>query len=175
MPRDEEPVAFVEPKTLEEAEKRRSELGDAVNSIQSQLGSLNHTIDGRRMNVYEWEQWRKKAKAAHGFKCAELRKVKEWIRQYHRTYKVTVSALGKGISAVDVAAIARRGMNNLCEYAQAMEAEIKSIQLENAALRERLRVYEPEPEPVAPGEGRDEWRDYPVLPKALPDGQPPRR
>ncbi len=101
---------------------------------------------------------RKRAKAAHSFKCDELRWVKDWIKSYHRNFKATVSGPG-GDTPEAVASDARRYFNNLCDRYKAALDEIQQLQAENAALRERLSRYESTDPPVSPGSGRDMWRD----------------
>jgi len=156
---DESQQGFIEPKTLEEAESRRAQLATDIAAIQNQLGTLNKTTpEGRRLTVQEWEQWRKKAKAAHTHKCAELRAVKEWMQAYHRNYRLTAPGLGAGLSRNALATEAKRAMERFADFAAAMEDEIKHLQSENAALRERLAQYETAPV-VAPGSDRDMWRD----------------
>lgn len=72
-------------KTLSEAEARRTQLIDEVQTIQTQLGARNKTnADGSRLAPQDYWDWRNKAATALRHKTTELRNVNQWIKEHRR-------------------------------------------------------------------------------------------
>jgi hypothetical protein len=76
-------IRYVAPKNMEEAQRRKDELGAAILQIQSQLGSRP-----------EDNEWRKKTKIALLCKTEELRRIKTYIREGKQ---VKFDALGEAV------------------------------------------------------------------------------
>lgn len=73
------PIDYVEPTGIEDARRRKSELGLYIQSIQTQLADRDRQVDGRRLTDREYHQWRHKALVALNCKYEELRRVKEYL------------------------------------------------------------------------------------------------
>jgi hypothetical protein len=69
---------YKEPKSIEEAQRRRVDLIEAIQHIEAQLGDRDKktslTSDG-----VPYPLWRSRAVYALQFRSAELRRVKDWI------------------------------------------------------------------------------------------------
>lgn len=72
---------FIEPTSLDEAEKLKAGLTSDVQTIQAQLGDKQRVDDdGRRLSAREYWTWKKRAQHALNQKLEDLRAVKLWIR-----------------------------------------------------------------------------------------------
>jgi len=76
---------FSLPTCIEDAESRRAQLTRDVQEIQAQLGDKQRTdSDGRRLTSAQYWDWKKRAQHRLNQKLAELRAIKQWIRDYRR-------------------------------------------------------------------------------------------
>jgi hypothetical protein len=68
--------------SLDEIQAKKIELAAAVEKLQSQLGDHNRcNADGSRMTLPQWNEWRRRTKAALGHRLHEMRLCKEAIRR----------------------------------------------------------------------------------------------
>jgi hypothetical protein len=90
---EEEPVTA---RSLVEADALRRELVKEVQSIQAQLGDhgLDDETGGYRMDLAEWEAWRRRAKWALRHKIQELQEVNAWIKDHHQS-QVQIKAVSE--------------------------------------------------------------------------------
>jgi hypothetical protein len=109
-------MEFIPPRDLHQAKIKRTDLQNEIGKISYALRQPWKEIDGRPMTDREYYEWRPKAEFSVECKLAELRLVKEWIEDYHKTSKSEVHSGAK--------AAARIAMNRLCDYVDALETEL---------------------------------------------------
>jgi hypothetical protein len=84
---EDEPIA---PRSITEADALRRELVQEVQSIQAQLG--DHGLDDKtgdyRMDLPEFEAWRRRAKWALKHRIQDLQQVNAWIKDHHQSQLV---------------------------------------------------------------------------------------
>lgn len=73
-------LAWVEPESIEHAEKMRNELISKVEAIDMQLTDPNRTdASGKRLTFEAYQQWRRSAVAAQKLSRQRLGQLRKWI------------------------------------------------------------------------------------------------
>jgi hypothetical protein len=137
-------VRYEEPKTLQEAEARKVQLVTDIASIQAQLSDRDRLVDGHRLTDQAWYAWRKRAIDANIFKLDELRRLKAWIRNYHRDFKKPHGDSDE----FDLESLRRNASKHFHRLLDAIDAnndELKELREENRLLRERLEFLGGDP------------------------------
>jgi hypothetical protein len=101
------PRTFREPKSIDEAEDRRTALVLKINEINAELTARNGARDAAGVFVedaHSFFEWRKRAVAAKRYAEAELMRVKSWMKQHNRAAYVSRGA-EMGIDATDPVAL----------------------------------------------------------------------
>ena len=143
--------------TIEKAERELSLLISLNAEIERLLGSKNNVVDGRRLNIYEYEKWRQKSIFNLNENIKTLRAVKAWIKNYHTNPDI-------GLATADAKTVNsaltefRRGVNDFCDFVLALEEENKRLAAENAGMRSTIARLT-QTQIIAPGDGVDVWRD----------------
>lgn len=74
---------YTEPRSLEDARRRRDDLTTAVIEIEGQLARRDRRDEtGARMNAKQYGQWRDRAIEAKTVKTNEIRYLKRWIADH---------------------------------------------------------------------------------------------
>ncbi len=151
-PGDIEP--YRDPVDMAEADRMRVELAGAVNLIQSQLAN---SAEGSRMTRREYLMWRKRAVVALTHRLDWLRRVNQWIKDNANAQDAAKKneLLTESGGARPLMKACGSSLHELFLYARGLEEEVQRLQAENTTLRNMLAA----PEPEAPGEGVDEWRE----------------
>lgn len=122
---------YVAPQTREEADRRRDELVIAIQDMQQQMANRNKLgPDGRRLEEHEYWSWRNKARIAHLARLEELRRIKAWIRE-DSSRPTATSDEGQVLLAT-----AGQHFGALCIYVKRLEARVRELEQEKAALEE---------------------------------------
>lgn len=153
------PPDYTEPKTIEEAEQRRMELGTHITSIQAQLSSRNQTDkSGQRVSSFDYWTWRKNATCALTHKVHELRLVKTWITAHYRDSRSRVVAGVGNHEGIPIRNHAKKHLRDLCAYTESLEDRIAELVAENQTLTAMVMESQNATSPAVTANG-DAWRD----------------
>ena len=148
-----DPIKYAEPKNLEDALRRRSDLNRVRKEITESLVARkpSNAQDGANP---QYKRWRKSAVLKLSHIDEELRYLKEWVHSYHKQYD-TITC--DGVDYQQVRQQFRNGFNNLQAFVDGIVSELRRVQVENDALRRRILELENGYQ-VAPAGGVDQWR-----------------
>jgi hypothetical protein len=74
-------LTYTEPRSIEEAQKRRGELIESIQHIEAQLGDRERKKQAVLEGGVPYPLWRSRAVYALQFRSAELRRVKDWLQK----------------------------------------------------------------------------------------------
>lgn len=145
---------FSEPKSLDDARKRKQDLLIEYKKICLQLSDKKITVD-RAHGSNEYRQWRKRAIHKSGIMQMEIAYLNNWMKDYHSSYQ---RMLVTGTNSEQVKGQAHECIQNLLKYCNGLEEELRQAQQENMNLRNQLSQMVTT-QPVAPNDGVDTWRE----------------
>lgn len=146
---------YEDPKTIDEANTRRTDLATKISKIQARLAAGK---DGRTPTP-EWKAWRARATAAMHHINADLRRVNQWLRDYNTSVDAERRQFRMSTQDVSVKRAAVTAMQALLDHISMIERELAVAQVDNTALRHRVAELTGQLNAVAPGDGVDAWRD----------------
>lgn len=154
---------FREPKSIDDAKSRRLQLLNQKREFENMMSGPKGTIGGRRVSLREYDSWRAEQTIAIRRNEDELAWLKQWIAAKYKRARVDTLEATEGSDPSAVMKAARDATVNLCRLVGVLQREIEQLRNENTAMRNRLAAID-NPQPVAPNDGRDEWRDNPINP-----------
>jgi hypothetical protein len=131
---------FVEPTSLEEAQRRRAELVLEIEEISTQLSGRDPAA-GSQVEYYDW---RRRATTALAFKRASVSVLNEWIRRGHQA-RLDAKRAQRLADAAEIAALvaapestqeietARESCRRFAAEIERLSAEVERLKAENRA------------------------------------------
>jgi hypothetical protein len=144
---------FVEPKTIEEAKARDTQLVATIMRIEKQFQDLNSAK--KKMYLPDYDAQRNKLSLAKEYAVREKKFLREWIRKANIEARRRISAGQADTNRGDMMSQCINAVHTLGEYIDSLEIRLREALAENEKLKGELAKYVV----TAPSDSVDVWRD----------------